>query len=61
MPGNSETQRVDAARLWRRLREMAEIGATTVLEGEVQTAITAGTAGGVLSWHHWFRRRSSRG
>ena len=29
-------------------------GATFLLEGEVQSAIGAGTADGVLSWHHWF-------
>jgi hypothetical protein len=34
--------------------EMAETGATFLLEGEVQSAITAGTADGVLSWHHGF-------
>ena len=36
------------------MTQMAEIGATTILVGEVQTEITAGTAGSLLSWQHWF-------
>ncbi len=34
--------------------EMAETGATLVLEAEVAAAIQAGSAGSVLAWHHWF-------
>jgi hypothetical protein len=34
--------------------EMAETGATFLLVAEVEAAIAAGTASGVLSWQHWF-------
>lgn len=34
--------------------QMAETGFTTILTNEVQAAISAGTAGAVLSWQHWF-------
>ncbi len=34
--------------------QMAETGATTILMGEVSSAVTAGAAGGALNWMHWF-------
>ena len=34
--------------------QMAETGATYILEGEVATAVANGTAGAPLGWHHWF-------
>jgi hypothetical protein len=36
------------------MTQMAENGRTTILATEISAAITAGTAGSVLSWQHWF-------
>ena len=36
------------------MKQMAEIGETGILVNEVNTQITAGNAGSVLNWQHWF-------
>jgi len=36
------------------IQEMAESGATFLLEQELALAVAQGGAGSVLAWHHWF-------